>query len=330
VIPLTSRYLGFTLRSPLVAAASPLSREVADVRRMEDAGAGAVVLHSLFEEQIRGDAAAFYAHKEQGALSHAEAADYLPEPAEYALGPHEYLEHVRRVKEAVAIPVIASLNADRTGTWIEYADLCARAGADALELNVYKLAMDLDATASEVEQDYVGIARAVVASTELPVALKLGPFFSSFGNLARQLVGAGARGLVLFNRFYQPDIDLDELEVVPDLKLSTPYEGRVAMRWIALLKGRLDCSLAATTGVHRATDALKMIAAGADVTMLASALITRGIEHLRELERELVGWLEEHGYASLEELRGSMSQRACPDPAAFERVNYVRALLRHA
>ncbi len=326
---LASRYLGLELRSPLVPSASPLSRELDDIKTMEDCGAGAIVLYSLFEEQIRNDTAAFYAHKDQGSLSHGEATDYLPEPDSYAIGPHEYLDHIAAAKSAIDIPLIASLNADHVGTWVEYADLCARAGADALELNIYKLAMDPTESGTEVEQEYVDIVREVAKSTSLPVTVKIGPYFSSLGHTSRKLVSAGAAGLVLFNRFYQPDIDLEELEVVPDLKLSNPYESRLAMRWIALLCGRVDCSLAATTGVQSGHDALKLIAAGADVILLASELIRHGIDRLAAIESEMVTWLEENEYESLDQLRGSMSHRTCPDPSAFERTNYMKALLRY-
>ncbi|MCA8944173.1 MAG: dihydroorotate dehydrogenase-like protein [Planctomycetes bacterium] len=325
---LDARYLGLDLRSPLVPSASPLSRELDDVRRMEDIGAGAIVLYSLFEEQIRGDTAAFYAHKDTGSLSQGEATDYLPEPEVYATGPHEYLDHIAHAKRAVDIPVIASLNADHTGAWVEYADLCEQAGADALELNVYKLAMDVDESGAEVEQEYVDIVHAVAESTRIPLSVKIGPYFSSLGHMAKRLVAAGAAGLVLFNRFYQPDIDLDELEVVPDLKLSTPYESRIAMRWIALLHGRVDCSIGATTGVQSGRDALKLVAAGADVVMVASELIRHGIDRLGAIETEMLEWLEENEYESLGQLRGSMSHRTCPDPSAFERTNYMKALLR--
>jgi len=320
--------MGLALRSPVVPSASPLSLDLDGVRRMEDAGAGAIVLGSLFEEQIRHDTATFYAHHEQGADSFGEALDYLPQPSDSALGPHEYLEHVRRCKESVDVPVIASLNAGSRGAWVEYAALLERAGADALELNVYRIVTDPDISGPEVEREYLDIVRSVRSSTELPLAVKVGPYFSSMPAMASALGEAGADALVLFNRFYQPNIDLDELEVVPDLQLSRSEDSRVALRWIAILYGRVNVDFAATTGIHHGRDALKAIAAGATVTMTCAALMKHGIEHIAVIERELRTWLEENDYGELSVLRGSMSQRSCPDPEAFERANYMKALLR--
>ena len=326
---LDTTYLGLALRSPIVPSASPLSMDLDGVRRMADAGAGAIVLGSLFEEQIRHDAATFFAHHELGAESHGEALDYLPAPDEYALGPHEYLEHVRRCVEAVDVPIVASLNAGDPGAWIEYAALLEQAGADALELNVYRVAADVDRSGADVERDYLEIVSTVRASTELPLAVKLGPYFSSLPAMAAACAKAGADGLVLFNRFYQPDLDLDELEVVPNLELSRSADSRLALRWIAILCGRVDVDFAATGGIHEACDALKAIAAGASVAMVCAALMQRGIEHIAAIEREMRAWLVEREYDGLDTLRGSLSQRACPDPEAFERANYTKALLRY-
>lgn len=326
---LDTRYLGLDLQCPLVPSASPLSMEVDGVQQMQEAGAGAVVLGSLFAEQIEHDTATFFAHREQGAESYGEALDYLPEPESYALGPHEYLEHVRRCVAAVDIPVIASLNGGELGSWVEYAALIEEAGAHALELNIYHVVTDPDMDGAEVERRYLEVVRAVRETTALPLAVKLGPNFSSIPGMARACASAGADGLVLFNRFYQPDLDLENLEVVPHVELSRSADRRVTLRWIAILCGRVDADLAATTGIHRTTDALEAIAAGAQVAMLCAALLKNGIAHLATLRQEMSAWLEEHEYDSLATLRGSLSQRSCPDPEAFERANYMKALLRY-
>lgn len=324
---LSSTYLGFPLRSPLVASASPLSRSFDGVRRLEDAGAAAVVLHSLFAEQIEHDSEAFHHHLEGGRFLSPEADTYLPEPPEQAFGADEYLDLVRRTRESVHIPVIASLNAARPGAWVDYARQLEEAGARALELNIYVLAADLDVDGAEVEASYLEAVDEVRHTVEIPLAVKLHPFFSSVAAIARRLDETGVRGLVLFNRFYQPDIDLEKLEVVPSLELSNPYEGRLAARWLAILYGRVKADLAATTGVQSGVDVAKMLAVGAQVTMLASTLLRHGPERLRAIEQELGQWLDDHEYESLEQLRGSMSQQRCPDPAAFERANYMRTLL---
>lgn len=326
---LATSYLGLRLRSPLVPSASPLTMELATLRRLEAAGAGAVVLGSLFAEQIEHDAAAFYAHHEQLADSFAEAQTFLPAPGDWALGPHEYLEHVRRAKQALSIPVIASLNAGSLGSWIEFADLLEKAGADALELNVYTLATDPEQDGRAIEQELVEIVREVRAETALPLAVKLSPYYSALPALAQQLVAAGAGALVLFNRFYQPDFDLEDLRIDPSLELSQPYEGRLALRWLAILFGRAGCQLAATTGIHSSLDALKAIAAGADVAMLCSALLRHGPDHLRVVHSGIETWLGEHDYDSVAELRGSLSQGAAPDRTALERANYMRVLTRY-
>jgi dihydroorotate dehydrogenase (fumarate) len=323
---LTTTYLGLKLRSPLVVAASPLSEELDKIKRMEDAGASAVVLYSLFEEQLRRDRLELNEHLEHGTFSYPEALTYFPEPEEFHLGPEEYLKHIANAKKSIRIPVIASLNGSSVGGWTGYGRAIQDAGADALELNIYYIPTDLNLTGAEVEQTYVDILKAVKSEVTIPVAVKLSPFFSNFANMAKRLDEAGADGLVLFNRFYQPDIDLESLEVKPNILLSTPMAMRVPLRWVAILYGHLRASLAATSGIHRASDVLKMLMAGADVTMLCSALIRHGVGHLSVVERDLVAWMEEHEYASVQQLRGSLSQKNCSDPSAFERAQYMRAI----
>jgi dihydroorotate dehydrogenase (fumarate) len=323
---LTTKYLGLKLRTPLVVAASPLSEEIDKIKRMEDSGAAAVVIYSLFEEQLRRDRYELAHNLEQGTESFAEALTYFPEPEEFHLGPEEYLKHIADAKKAVRIPVIASLNGSSAGGWTQYAKAIQQAGADALELNIYHIPSDMDQTGAQVEQTYLDILTAVKAEVTIPVAVKLSPFFSNFANMAKRLDGAGADGLVLFNRFYQPDIDLETLEVKPNILLSTPMAMRVPLRWIALLFDRVRANLAATSGIHRASDVLKMLMAGADVTMLCSVLIRHGIPHIATIEREMSAWMEEHEYVSIQQLRGSLSQKNCADPSAFERAQYMRAI----
>ena len=319
---LTTRYLGFKLRTPLVPSASPLSEKIDNVKRMEDAGAAAVVFHSLFEEQIRRDHHDLDFYLQQGTESFAEALTYFPVRPEFKVGPEAYLEHISLAKSAVDIPIIASLNGSTLGGWLAYARQIEEAGADALELNIYSIPSDPDISGEDIEAHYLSILAAIKAQLKIPVAMKLSPFFTNFARFARCVDREGADGLVLFNRFYQPDIELETLEISPNILLSTP----MAMRWIAMLYGRIGPSLAATSGIHRATDALKMLMAGADVTMLCSILLRRGIEHIRVIEREMCEWMEEHEYESVEQLKGSMSQKNCPDPSAFERAQYMRAL----
>jgi dihydroorotate dehydrogenase (fumarate) len=323
---LTTNYLGLKLRSPLVVSASPLSEDIDKIKRMEDAGAAAVVIYSLFEEQLRRDRFELAQNLEQGTESFAEALTYFPEPEEFHLGPEDYLKHISNAKKAVKIPVIASLNGSSAGGWTEYAKAIQQAGADALELNIYYIPTDLNLTGADVEQTYLDILKAVKSEVKIPVAVKLSPFFSNFANMAKRLDDAGANGLVLFNRFYQPDIDLDTLEVRPNILLSTPMAMRVPLRWVAILFGRVRANLAATSGIHRASDVLKMLMAGADVTMLCSVLIRHGIPHISTIERELSSWMEEHEYVSVQQLRGSLSQKNCADPSTFERAQYMRAL----
>jgi dihydroorotate dehydrogenase (fumarate) len=323
---LSTTYLGLKLHTPLVAAASPLSEEIDSIKQMEDAGASAVVLYSLFEEQLRQDTAELAKHLEHGTESFAEALSYFPEPEQFRLGPEEYLKHISRAKAAVNIPVIASLNGSSLGGWTQYARAMEQAGADAIELNIYYIPTDMNLTSAQVEENYLQILKAVISAVHIPVAVKLSPFFTNFANMAKRLDQIGANGLVLFNRFYQPDIDLENLEIKPNILLSTPMAMRVPLRWIALLYGKVCASLAATSGIHRATDVLKMLMAGADVTMLCSALIRHGVRQLGVIQRDLVAWMEEHEYVSVSQLKGSLSQKNCADPSAFERAQYMKAI----
>jgi dihydroorotate dehydrogenase (fumarate) len=323
---LSTTYLGLKLRTPLVPSASPLSEEIDSIKAMEDAGASAVVLYSLFEEQLVVDRAELVHNLEQGTESFAEALTYFPEPDDFRLGPEEYLGHISKAKKAVKIPIIASLNGSSTGGWTKYAKAIQQAGADALELNIYSIPTDLNLSSAKIEQAYIDILKAVKSEVTIPVAVKLSPFFTNFANMAKRLDKAGANGLVLFNRFYQPDIDLETLEVKPNILLSTPMAMRVPLRWIALLHGKLQANIAATSGIHRASDVLKMLMAGADVTMLCSALIRHGSGQIGVIERDLVAWMQEHEYESVAQLKGSMSQKNCADPSAFERAQYMKAI----
>jgi dihydroorotate dehydrogenase (fumarate) len=323
---LTTTYLGLQLCSPLVASASPLSKRVETVRRLEEAGAGAVVLYSLFEEQITHESLELDHYLHAGSHTYAESLSYFPDLEHYNVGPERYLDHLRAVKAAVGIPVIASLNGVSAGGWLEYARRVEQAGADAIELNIYYLAADPLLSAVELEETYVALVREVAAEISIPLAVKLSPFFTSLPHLAARLVSAGAQGLVLFNRFYQPDLDLETLQVVSNLELSTSQDLRLPLRWIALLYGRIHADLALTSGVHTPLDALKALMAGAQVAMLASELLANGVGRLGEILAGMRAWMEEHEYASVEQLRGSMSQRAVAEPAAFERANYMKVL----
>jgi dihydroorotate dehydrogenase (fumarate) len=325
-VDISTTYLGMTLRSPLVASASPLSESIDNIRRMEDAGLGAVVIFSLFEEQIRREREALFHHLTHGTESFAEALTYFPEPAEYHVGTEQYLDLIRKAKEAVKIPVIASLNGASIGGWTKFARKMQDAGADALELNIYYIPSDMALTGYQVEQTYIEIVKAVREAVSIPVAVKLSPYFSNMANMAKQLDEAGAKALVLFNRFYQPDIDLETLEVKPNVILSTPQAMRLPLTWIAILYNRIQADLAATSGIHTGQDAVKMIMAGANVTMMASALLKNGIDHARVVEQGLRQWMEEHEYESVKQMRGSVSQIHAEDPAAFERAQYMRAL----
>jgi dihydroorotate dehydrogenase (fumarate) len=330
MIDLSTRYLGLTLASPLVASASPLCESLDNVRAMEDAGAGAVVLHSLFEEQIDVESAHLDRYLTHGAESYPEALDYFPDLATYNLGPEGYLEHVRRAKEAVAIPVIGSLNGVSTGGWIEYAKKIEQAGADALELNVYYVPTDPALSGVQVERMYIDLVRDVKASVSIPVAVKLGHAFSALANFARHLDVVGADGLVLFNRFYLPDFDLERLEVTPRLTLSSPYEVLLRLHWVAILYGHVKADLAVTGGVHGSSQVLKAMMAGARVAMMTSALLQQGIAHLARVRQDVVEWMETHEYASIAQMQGSMSYRSVAEPAAFERANYMKVLSSYA
>ncbi len=323
---LQTSYMGLKLRTPLVVSASPLSQSIANIQRMEDAGASAIVLHSLFEEQIHNESLELHWHLTQGTDSHPEAMTYFPDPQELRAGPEGYLTHIARAKRAVTTPVIASLNGSTPTGWTGFAKRIEEAGADALEVNLYHIPTDMDLTGALLEEQYLEVFRAVRAEVSIPVAVKLSPFFTNFANMARRFDEAGANGLVLFNRFYQPDIELESLEVTPSVSYSTPMSMRIPMRWIAILHGRVHASLAATSGVHRGTDALKMLMAGADATMLCSVLMRHGIDHIRVIEREMERWLVEHDYESVHQLKGSLSHKNCPDPGAFERAQYMRAV----
>ena len=327
---LTTNYLGLKLRTPLVVSASPLSEEIDNIKRMADAGASAVVLYSIFEEQLRQDRLELNRNLENGTNSFAEALTYFPEPKEFRLGPEEYLKHIAAAKKATKIPIIASLNGSSNGGWTSYAKQIQQAGADALELNIYYIPTDLRLTGTEVELTYIEILKEVKVAVKIPVAVKLSPFFSNFANMAKRLDDAGADGLVLFNRFYQPDIELETLEVKPNLLLSTPMAMRLPLRWVAILHGKLRANLAATSGIHRAVDVVKMLLAGADVTMLCSTIIRHGIPQIAMIERDLVDWLEEHEYESVAQIKGSLSQKNCAEPAAFERAQYMKALTGYA
>jgi dihydroorotate dehydrogenase (fumarate) len=328
---LTTSYLGFALRSPLVASAGPSTAEPASLRALGAAGVGAVVLPSLFEEQIVGESLAVHDALEGSAWSHPEApGGYLPDLVEYNTGPTRYLQLIEGARKAVDVPVIASLNGTTAGGWTGYARMIAEAGAHALELNVYRVAADADISGRRIEDELVELIAAVRDAVGIPLAVKLGPYYSSLAHLAPRLVDAGADGLVLFNRFYQPDIDLETLDVTPHLVLSSSDELRLPLRWIAILRGRIGASLAATSGVHTWRDVAKVLLAGADVAMMTSALLRNGPDHLVEVENGLLRWMLEREYVSIEQLKGSVSQRAVADPAAFERANYIRTLTRYS
>ena len=323
---LNTTYLGLRLKNPLVVSASPLSKKLQTVRRLEEAGASAIVMYSLFEEQITHESYELDHYLSHRAHSHAEALSYFPDLDHYNLEPEQYLEHLHKVKQAVQIPVIGSLNGISTGGWIDYAQKIEQAGADALELNCYFLPTDFDVSSSELEETYIDLVKAVRATIKIPLAVKLSPFFTTLPYTAKRIVQAGADALVLFNRFYQPDLDCGTLEVVPNLELSTAHDLRLPLRWIAILYGRVQTDFALTSGVHSARDVLKAMMAGANVAMMASELLAHGAVRLTTIEAELRRWMEEHEYESVTSMRGSMSQRAVAEPAAFERANYMKAL----
>jgi dihydroorotate dehydrogenase (fumarate) len=324
---LTTKYLGMKLRSPLVVSAcGPISEDLDNIKRAEDAGAGALVLYSLFEEQLRLDTHELHHHMTHGTESFPEALTYFPEPAQFHLGPDGYLKHIEQAKRAVDMPIIASLNGTSVGGWVDFGRQIQQAGADGLELNIYYIPTDIHLSGAAVEQTYLEIVKAVKSALSIPVAVKLSARFSNIANVVKQLDNVGADGFVLFNRFYQPDINLDSLEVEPKVLLSTPHAMRLPLRWIAILYGRIKASLAATSGIHSGTDVLKMLMAGANATMLCSVLLKHGIEHIGVIEQEMRQWMTEHEYESVGQMQGSMSQIHCADPSAFERAQYMRAL----
>jgi|ERR1051326_5203498 dihydroorotate dehydrogenase (fumarate) len=323
---LTTKYLGLDLRTPLVASASPLSHDLDSIRRLEDAGASAIVLYSLFEEQLRQESANLEYHLEAGTESFAESLTYFPNPGEFHSGPEEYLTHILKAKDAVDIPIIASLNGSTLGGWASFAQRIESAGADAVECNIYSIPTDFAMSSETVEYTYLDILREVKLSVHIPVAVKLSPFFSNMANMAKRLDATGANALVLFNRFYQPDIDLDNLIIKPNVLLSTPQDLRLPLTWIGILYGRIKANLAATSGIHYAEDVIKMLMVGADVTMMCSVLLREGPEHIRFVERQVEQWMADHEYESVRQMKGSMSQLRCSDPSAFERAQYMRAV----
>ncbi len=326
---LTTTYLGLTLKNPLVASASPLSKKIEGVKRLEDAGIGAVVMYSLFEEQIVHESHALDHYLTRGSESFAEALTYFPDLERYNIGPESYLELIYRIKKAVSIPVIGSLNGISTGGWINYAKRIEEAGADALELNIYYVPTDPKLTSQELEATYVQLVRDVRNQIKIPLAVKLSPYFTALPNVAAQLAEAGANGLVLFNRFYQPDLDIESLDVVPNLVLSTSDELRLPLRWVAILYGRIKADLALSSGVHTARDVVKALMAGANVAMTTSELLAKGIGRATEILTDLNNWLDEFEYTSVRQMIGSMSQQAVAEPAAFERANYMKALMSY-
>ena len=323
---LITNYLGLELKNPIVPSAGPLSHEIGNIKAMEDAGAAAVVLYSLFEEEIEHESLELYHHTTANQESSAEAIDYFPEPFDFKVGPDKYLEHIRKAKEAVDIPIIASLNGKSVGGWIDYAKKIEQAGADALELNIYFLASDPNVPGSEIEREYLNIVKGVKMNVNIPIAVKMHPFFSSVSWMAEQLSNVGADGLVMFNRFYQPDINLETLEVEPNVLLSTPMAMRLPLRWIAMLYGKVNTDLAANTGIYTETDVIKMIMAGAKVTQILACLLKFGIPHIKEMLSQMVYWMEVNEYESLDQMRGSMSYKNVANPSQFERANYMKVL----
>lgn len=326
MVDLTTSYLGLTLKNPVVASASPISKKLEGFQRLEEAGASAVVMYSLFEEQITHESLALDHFLNRGTDTFAESLTYFPDLENYNIGPDAYLELIHKAKQVVSIPVIGSLNGVSTGGWVDYAKKIEEAGADALELNMYYISTDPGLTSQELEQNYVNLVKDVRAQVNIPLAVKLSPYFSALPNLASRLVTAGANGLVLFNRFMQPDLDIETLEVTPNLVLSTSNELRLPLRWIAILYGRVTCDFALTSGVHSSHDVLKSMMAGARVTMLASELLQNGVGRISEILNDMSVWMESYEYESVRQMQGSMSQQAVAEPAAFERANYMKAL----
>jgi dihydroorotate dehydrogenase (fumarate) len=323
---LTTTYLGLSLKNPLIASASPLSQKVESAKQLEEAGVSAIVMYSLFEEQIILDSMKLHADLNRGADEFAETLRYFPDTEKLKVGPEAYLSMIEKLKKAVSIPVIGSLNGFSTGGWIEYATKIEAAGADALELNLYFLATDINQTSSDLENEQIALVKEIRKRVRIPLAVKLSPFYTALPRFAQQLTEAGANGLVLFNRFYQPDFDLDTLSVTPNLVLSNSHELRLPLRWIAILYGKVTADFALTSGVHTAEDILKSIMAGAAVTMVASEFLDRGPAQARKMLSDLDLWMESHEYVSIKQMKGSMSQRAVENPAVFERANYMKVL----
>jgi dihydroorotate dehydrogenase (fumarate) len=326
MIDLTTQYLGLELANPLVASSSPLSKKVDTVKKMEDAGIAAVVMYSLFEEQITHESKALDHFLERGTNSNPEAMTYFPDLDHYNVGPEEYLGLIQKIKKSVSIPVIGSLNGISSGGWVEYAKKIEQAGADALELNMYYIPTDADLTGQELEKNYIDLVKDIKKQLHIPLAIKLSPFFSSVPNMAARLVQAGASGLVLFNRFFQPDFDIETLDVVPNLQLCTSSDLRLPLRWTALLYGKVKADLAITSGVHTVDDVVKGIMAGANVTMVGRELLDKGTRRITELHSQLLDWMGKCEYKSINQMRGSMSQKNIAEPAAYERANYMHAL----
>jgi dihydroorotate dehydrogenase (fumarate) len=323
---LTTTYLGLTLKNPFVASSSPLTEKLETIVKLEEAGVAAVILPSLFEEQVINESWKLHRDLERGSDSFYEAMNFLPDTGQYSIGPEKYLDKLRAAKKAVDIPVFGSLNGVTSGGWVDYAEKIVDAGADALELNLYEMVTDPSLTSAQLETIHITLVRDIRAKVKIPIAVKLSPFYSSLPNFALRLSEAGVDGLVLFNRFYQPDFDLEELKVTPNLVLSNSNELRLPLRWVAVLYGRVPLDLGLTSGVHTVTDMVKAIMAGADVTMVASELLKAGVGRATEILSEFSAWLEEHEYQSVKQLKGSMSQVAVGDPTSFERTNYMKVL----
>lgn len=326
---LSSKYMGMALRNPLIASASPLSESIDNIRKLEDAGIGAVVLFSLFEEQLRLEQEEYNFFSTQGTESFAESLSYFPEVHDYKTGPELYLEHIAKAKKAVDIPVIASLNGSTLGGWTNYARLIESAGADALELNIYNIPTDVNLRGRDLEKQYVEILKSIKSVVKIPVALKISPFFSNLAHMAKQFEEAGADALVMFNRFYQPDINLETYEVEPNLLLSQSQAMRLPMRWIAILREKLTCDLAATSGIHTGTDVIKLLLVGANATMICSSLLKYGINHATNILNHVKEWMREREYVSVSELRGSMAQQKTSDPSSYERAQYMKAITKY-
>lgn len=323
---LTTTYLGLKLKNPIVPSASPLSYTLEGMKQLEDAGASAIVMYSLFEEQIVHETSELLHYLSQGTESYGEALTYFPDVQQFNAGPEEYLELIKEAKDKISIPIIGSLNGVSVGGWTNYAKKIEDAGADALELNVYYIPTDPDIHGEEIEKQYIELLKSIKKSIRIPVAVKLSPYFSAMANIAKKLDAAGAEGLVLFNRFYQPDIDLETLEVSPSVNLSTQQEMRLPLRWIAILYGHVKASLAATSGIYDAEDVIKMLMVGADVTMMCSALLKHGPDYITKVLNDVEKWMTENDYRSVSQMKGSLSQKSVADPAAFERANYMKSL----